>query len=194
MESKMYRNSSNARSGKKTTEEFYKSIINKVMSNTKGMFADNGISERVYDKLKSTWLKKLEESDAYGNNQAHHNTLYKRITKLNHDNDISNVRVDGYNVKNMVDQFRKGNIKSEPEELRNIKSESIMNSGHTIHKPLPQKPIMDPSFQQYIRNFQGGPPSINNVAQSLNLTVKNDALILDKKGPLHSSSTKVIGK
>ena len=69
-----------------------------------------------------------------------------------------------------------------------------MSSGHTIHKPLPQKPIMDPSFQHYIRNIQGGPPSINNVAQSLNLTVKNDALILDKKGPLHSSGTKVLGK
>lgn len=34
------------------TERFYKSVINKVMENTKHHFLANGVSEKIHDRLK----------------------------------------------------------------------------------------------------------------------------------------------
>lgn len=43
------------------TEEFYKAVIDKVMEKTKKIFSENGVSDKVRDKLKKVSILSLKD-------------------------------------------------------------------------------------------------------------------------------------
>lgn len=154
------------------TETFYKSIINKVMNNSKILFSQNGLSERAHEKLKETWLKKLDDSNVYGGTYQKHYTILKQIAKSNLDDPIQRNQVENYQLKSIQEGFNEnknyGKLQNIGTKVESIKTEYVKS--HVLHRPQPQKPtpmgIPSGAYPPAIILNSG--PSLNIISQELN--------------------------